>query len=50
MERIRKDERCGNRLLHVHHDEGRNGFGIWFESQNCEIAKDVESIIGDNAK
>jgi hypothetical protein len=21
MERIRKDERCGNRLLHVHHGE-----------------------------
>lgn len=29
-----------------HYDEGRNGFGLWFESPNSEIAKDVESIIG----
>jgi hypothetical protein len=31
-----------------HYDEGRNGFGLWFESPNVEIAKDIESIIGDN--
>jgi hypothetical protein len=30
-----------------HYDEGRNGFGLWFESPNAEISKDVESIIGD---
>lgn len=28
-----------------HYDEGRNGFGIWFESQSAEISADVETII-----
>lgn len=30
-----------------HYDEGRNGYGIWFESRSAEISKDVERIIGD---
>lgn len=33
-----------------HYDEGRNGFGIWFESQSDEIARDVETIINGASK
>lgn len=29
-----------------HYDEGRAGFGIWFESRSAEISQDVETIIG----
>lgn len=33
-------------LIVRHYDQGHNGFGLWFESPHCDIAKDVESIIG----
>lgn len=32
-----------------HYDEGRNGFGIWFESRSAEIAADVRTIIGEQS-